>query len=170
MLAVLVMGMLLWSPVVAQEATPPATPAVELPAQDALPAYEGTVENGVRTIVVVEHAVSDVVVDLEPTGDSMGDLLVFANPVYDEANETLVATNQGSCLRANPAGGVWECTWTLFLANGQIVVQGPFYDSGDPSMLAITGGAGAYAGAGGEMELSVVSATEFRFTYMIIEE
>jgi hypothetical protein len=111
-----------------------------------------------------------VVVDLLPVGDSMGDLLVFANPAFDESMETLVGVDQGYCVRVRPVTGVWECTWTMFLADGQIVAQGPFYDARETSTLAITGGTGAYAGARGEMVLTLVSATEFMFSYRIIEE
>ncbi len=52
------------------------------------------------------------------------------------------------------------------LANGQITVQGPFLDSGD-SVLAITGGSGAYRKARGTMDLHARSATEFEFTFLL---
>ena len=152
----------------AQEAKPAASPAAALPSQADLPLYEGTVADGVRTIVVIESPVSDTVIDLAPEGDSMGDLLVFANAVYDESHESIVGTDQGSCVRTVP-GAAWECTWTLLLSNGQIVVQGPFLDVAETSTLAITGGAGAYAGARGEMTLSSTPDGEFMFTYAIIE-
>ena len=46
---------------------------------------------------------------------------------------------------------------------GQITVEGPFYDTHD-SVLAITGGTGAYANARGSMELrSRAGGTEFAF-------
>jgi hypothetical protein len=131
-------------------------------AQDATPIPgpgEGT------TIVVIERAASDQVVDLAPEGDSMGDLLVFANDVYDENNETQVGTDQGWCIRTR-VGVSWECTWTMTLAEGQIVVQGPFMDTGE-STLAIIGGTGAYAGARGEMGLEANDETSYRFTYRL---
>ena len=40
-----------------------------------------------------------------------------------------------------------------FLSKGQLTVEGPFYDRKN-SVLAITGGTGAYSGAGGEMNLN----------------
>jgi allene oxide cyclase len=153
----------------AQEATPGASP-VALPAQADLPVYEGTLADGMLTLVVIESPVSDTIIDLEPVGDTMGDLLVFANAVYDESGETLVGTDQGWCVRSNPGAGVWECTWTLTLANGQLVVQGPFFDFEETSTLAITGGAGAFLGAEGEMILSATPEGQFMFTYRIIDE
>jgi len=100
---------------------------------------------------VVEHPVGETTVDLPPKGDSVGDLLVFANAVFDAANKTQVGTDQGYCVRTL-VGKSWECIWTLTLKAGQITVEGPFFDTGD-SLMAITGGTGKYAGAKGSMKL-----------------
>ena len=43
-------------------------------------------------------------------------------------------------------------------------MQGPFLDAGD-SVMAITGGTGAYRNARGTMDLHARSATEFDFTF-----
>lgn len=166
---ILMLGFGAFAPVAAQEATPAASP-VALPAQADLPPYEGTTADGILTLVVIESPVSDTVIDLAPEGDTLGDLLVFANAVYDESGETLVGTDQGWCVRTNPGTGVWECTWTLTLANGQLVVQGPFFDFAESSTLAITGGAGFYVGAEGEMVLTATPEGQFMFTYQIIDE
>ena len=85
-------------------------------------------------------------------GDSAGDILTFANEVFDADDKAKVGTDQGICFRTLP-GKAWECFWTLTLDKGQITVEGPFLDSGD-SVLAITGGTGEFAGATGEMALS----------------
>ena len=61
-------------------------------------------------------------------------------------------------------GKAYECSWTNSLAKGQITVQGPFLDAGD-SVMAITGGTGAYRNARGTMALHARSATEFDFTF-----
>ena len=58
----------------------------------------------------------------------MGDLLVFANKVYDAANKTQVGSDQGYCVRT-VVGKSWECFWTLILKAGQITVEGPFMDT-----------------------------------------
>jgi Allene oxide cyclase len=116
-----------------------------------------------KTIRVVERATTDTSVDLGATGDSIGDLLAFGNELFDEGNQIKVGTDQGSCVRTVP-GTAYECTWTNSLAKGQITVQGPFLDSGD-SVLAITGGTGAYRKARGTMDLHARSATEFDFTF-----
>ena len=118
-----------------------------------------------KTIRVVERATTDTSVDLGATGDSIGDLLAFGNELFDEDNQIKVGTDQGSCVRTVP-GKAYECTWTNSLAKGQITVQGPFLDSGD-SVLAITGGTGAYRKARGTMDLHARSATEFDFTFHV---
>ena len=102
-------------------------------------------------IQLVEHADTDATLDLGAKGDSVGDLLTFANPVYDAANKTQVGSDQGYCVRVI-AGKSWECFWTLRLKAGQITIEGPFYDAGD-SVMAVTGGTGKYVGAKGSMKL-----------------
>jgi len=116
-------------------------------------------------IAVVEHADTDVVTDTGDEGDSVGDILTFANEVYDEENANEIGSDNGYCLRT-VVGEAWECHWTLTLENGQITVDGPFYDKGD-SVLAITGGTGDYAAASGQMNLHARNdqGSEFDFTY-----
>ena len=117
------------------------------------------------TLKLVERATTDAVTDLGKKDDSAGDLLTFANEVFDESNAKRVGSDNGWCIRT-VAGKVWECFWTLALADGQITVQGPFLDAGD-SVLAITGGTGRYAGVSGDMNLHARNAqgTEYDFVY-----
>jgi hypothetical protein len=119
-------------------------------------------------LALVEHAATDAVTDTGEKGDSVGDILTFANEVFDEANKTALGTDNGWCVRT-VAGKAWECFWTLSLADGQITVEGPFLDSGD-SVLAVTGGTGAYAGVRGDMNLHARDAkgSEYDFVYNLI--
>ena len=120
------------------------------------------------TMTFVEHADTDVVGDVAPEGDSVGDVLGFANPVYDADNKIQVGTDNGACTRT-AVGEAWECMWTLTLPDGQITVEGPFYDAKD-SIMAITGGTDAYREARGQMSLHSRNAegSEFDFTYTLI--
>lgn len=112
-----------------------------------------SVASGSKVVVhVIEHAVNDTVVDIGASGDSTGDLLTFQNAVFDEKDAKAVGSDLGSCIRVTPSKGSWQCTWTTFLADGQIVVSGPFYDTHD-SVLAVLGGTGAFSGASGNMQL-----------------
>jgi len=115
----------------------------------------------------VEHAVTDTVVDLGPSGDSRGDLLAFGNPVFNASNSKQVGRDEGSCVRTTP-GRSWECEWTLRLPKGHLVVQGPFFDTRD-SVLAITGGTGIWARARGQMVLHARNAagTAYDFRYHV---
>jgi allene oxide cyclase len=117
-----------------------------------------------RTITVTEHADTDATTDTGASGDSAGDILTFANPVFDAADAEQVGTDQGSCIRV-VKGASYECTWTTFLPGGQVVVNGPFFDAED-STLAITGGTGRYRGARGEMQLRpLAGGTKFSFVF-----
>ena len=127
-----------------------------------LPAMAG------EQIVVVERPVGETTVDLGAKGDSVGDLLVFANKIYDAGNKTQVGSDQGYCVRT-VVGKSWECFWTLTLKAGQITVEGPFLDEGD-SLMSVTGGTGKYAGAKGSMKLHPRDATPtgYDFTYDLL--
>jgi len=109
-----------------------------------------TVQAGQR-LTVVEHPTDEKTINLSGKSDAVGDLLVFANPVFDAANKVQVGTDQGYCVRT-VVGKSWECFWTLILKQGLITVEGPFYDAGD-STFVVTGGSGKYAGAKGSMKL-----------------
>jgi Allene oxide cyclase barrel like domain len=123
-----------------------------------------------ETIALVEHADTDTVRHIGPASeeDSVGDVLAFANPVFDEANKEQVGTDNGQCIRT-AAGKAWECIWTVSLDGGQITVEGPFYDGGKDSTLAITGGTDEYNDASGQMQLHARNAeeTEYDFTYEV---
>jgi hypothetical protein len=120
-------------------------------------------------VAVVEHATTDLVTDTGDKGDTVGDILTFANEVFDEGNAKKVGDDNGWCVRT-AVGKAWECFWTLSLADGQITVEGPFLDAGD-SNLAVTGGTGAYSGVRGEMKLHARDAkgSEYDFIYNLIK-
>src|SRR5262245_18165690 len=121
-----------------------------------------------QELILTEHATTDAVTDTGPSGDSAGDILTFANEVFDAADSDRVGSDQGMCVRTVP-GNAWECFWTLSLPSGQITVEGPFYDAGD-SVLAVTGGTGAFATAQGDMLLSPIGTEgkAYRFTYRLL--
>jgi hypothetical protein len=120
-----------------------------------------------QTIRLVERATTDKTTHIGPKPDNLADILTFANDIFDAANKHHVGTDQGYCVRV-VVGTSFECFWTLKLSDGQITVEGPFYDSAD-SVLAVTGGTGAYAGVSGEMHLHARDAngSAYDFTYVI---
>lgn len=133
-----------------------------------LVAMAGTCTLAAERIQLVERALTDATLDLGPKGDSVGDLLTFANPVFDANNKLQLGTDQGYCVRVL-VGKSWECVWTLSLQDGQITVEGPFKDVGD-SLLAITGGTGKFSGAKGAMKLHPRDAkgSAYDFTYEML--
>lgn len=100
---------------------------------------------------VVERAISDKIIHVAGQDDKFGNLVVFADPVYDAANRIQVGRDQGFCVRV-VVGKAWECFWSMILKGGVITTEGPNVDHGD-SVLAVTGGTGRYAGAKGTIKL-----------------
>ena len=121
-----------------------------------------------RVVHVIEHATTDSISNQGGgPGDAVGNILTFSNDVFDQSDSTKVGSDQGYCVRLI-VGESWECNWTTFLARGQVTVEGPFYDTHD-SVVAITGGTGAYANVRGSMELKSRSGgTEYDFIFHLI--
>ena len=130
-------------------------------------ALAGGAATTAKTIRIVERATTDAVTDTGKKGDSAGDLLTFANAVYNAQNTKKVGSDDGWCIRT-AVGKSWECAWTNTIAGGQIMVAGPFLDAG-PSKLAIVGGTGMYAGARGWMDLKARNdkGTEYDFVFHV---
>ena len=120
--------------------------------------------NGGKSIHVIEHATTDAVTN-GSAADAAGNVLTFANDVFDSTDHKKVGSDQGYCVRI-VVGKTWECNWTTFLPDGQITVEGPFSDTGS-TKLAITGGTGAYRNARGSMELRYhdPAGTAFDFVF-----
>lgn len=121
-----------------------------------------------RTFTLVERAITDTTTDTGATGDSVGDVLTFANPIFDHDNAHRLGSDNGSCLRTK-VGAAYECAWTTSVPGGSLSVAGPFYDAGD-SMLAITGGTGKYATARGQLRLHArdSAGTVYAFTFSVV--
>lgn len=126
--------------------------------------------NSTKTIHVIEHLTAVAVGDIPPVGDSAGDQLVFHDPLFDAADKHQVGLANGDCVRTL-VGKVYECFLTVFLAPGQLTLEGPFYDSGADSMFAITGGTGAYQEARGQMRLHTTGipvGSEYEFFLSLV--
>ena len=121
----------------------------------------GAQSPGPRTIKLVQHdkGGSSGFVDNPPKVRnrrrpvlSTGDMVVFSEPVFDEANRTrlgrlnvqCVATKGGSEKRADAL-----CTGVYRLRNGQISVVAVLYETPRIVRGIVTGGNGAFAGARG---------------------
>lgn len=80
----------------------------------------------------------------------------------------VVGIDQGDCVRIE-VGMSWECRWVNVVEGGSITVEGSFLDAA-PSVLAITGGTGAYRGARGSMRLVAANeaGTELKFIFRVL--
>jgi len=122
-----------------------------------------TAATAATTVHVVERATTDAVTNGSEQ-DREGNVLTWHNRIYDTQNKHQMGRDAGYCVRI-VVGKSWECSWTTYLKGGSISVQGPFSDTGN-TVLAITGGTGAYAGLHGtwtSVEHRGGSATD-RFT------
>lgn len=120
-----------------------------------------------RRITVIEHA-KPALIDASPPGDSVGDMRIFSNDLYDEQNTGVVGADQGFCVRTLP-GQRYECTWSNIFANGVIVTQGPGPDAaftGAEATLAVTGGTGEFVGARGEVTVKKLAGADHQFTFV----
>jgi allene oxide cyclase len=121
------------------------------------------------SLIVIERATTDTVTRVGPKNDNVGDILTFANEIYDQDNKKLLGHDNGWCVRM-VVGESWQCRWTLILDKGQITVTGPYYDN-KQSVLSVTGGTGDYNSVQGQMKLRQrdQKGTEFEFIYSLIE-
>lgn len=117
---------------------------------------------------LIEHAGVVEAIDAAPEGDSVGDYLSFSGDIFAADNTTKLGTDSGFCMRV-VKGARYECTWTVALADGQIMIAGPFLDAGD-STLAITGGTGVYKAARGEMLLHARDTTGSQYDFKLTIE
>jgi allene oxide cyclase len=133
-------------------------------AYPAMASVDGSTARSASTVTVVEHAVTDAITN-GTQADKLGNVLTFANPVFDAADTKKVGTDNGFCVRT-VKGAAWECVWTTFLPQGQVTVEGPFSDTAN-TKLAITGGTGAYMNAHGWMALDYhdKKGTKFDFVF-----
>jgi hypothetical protein len=104
-----------------------------------------------QTMVTIADARVDKAhfIDIGQSGDSVGDVLTFDQPLLDE-NMNPVGNNSGVCIRTQ-VGHSFQCQWTLTLDGGTIQVAGREFDQGI-SHISIVGGTGKYAGISGEMQ------------------
>ena len=118
-------------------------------------------QGATQTMITIADARTDpaVVIDIGEAGDSVGDILVFDQPLLDEHGQP-IGNNSGTCIRTR-TGHSFQCNWTLTFKDGTIQVAGREFDQGT-SAISITGGTGRYAGISGEM--SSVNNNDGTFT------
>lgn len=121
------------------------------------------------TLNVVERSTSDTRVDVGPDGESVGDMIVFINDIYDSENEVKVGTSNGYCVSTEVAL-FSECVVTSTFDGGQITTVGR-YVFGRQFVVSIAGGTGEYSGARGQatIKLRNQQGTEWDVIFEIIQ-
>ena len=111
----------------------------------------GCSEENPQILITIADARNDPAnfIDTGESGDSVGDILVFDQPLLDEQHKN-IGNNSGTCLRTR-VGHSFQCQWTLSFDNGSIQVAGREFDQGT-SAISIVGGTGSYAGISGDMK------------------
>ncbi len=127
----------------------------------------------VKKVHVIEHAITDTEQDFNKGTMSLGDILAFHNPVFNANDTNQVGMDNGQCTRTVATGKTeWECFWTTFLDQGQITVEGPFFDDGTDTTLTITGGTGKYVHESGSMLLHLrnpgAQVSEYDFIFSLV--
>ena len=118
-----------------------------------------------ESLRLVERATGETVVHRTSADDALGDLIVFANPLYDAADKRPVGASRGSCTRVE-VGRWWDCHWTMTLDGGALLVAGPYPDEGD-AVFGIVGGTGRYAGARGTVAVHSRDAAHESYDFVI---
>jgi hypothetical protein len=120
---------------------------------------------GKKTVRIVAKQNQFQILDLGTPGASLGDEFVFSETLFRRGRE--VGVSGGVCTATSVAPPydvlTFHCVATLSLRRGQITLQGLIelqgVDDPGPFTLAITGGTGAFFGAGGEAVIRRATAT-----------
>jgi hypothetical protein len=109
-----------------------------------------------KTLKLVAKELQFQYVDEAPPGPSLGDEIVFSEKLKKDGRHVGMSGVVCTITHATPPYDVltFHCVGTLSLRHGQITLQGLIEVQGEndpgPFTVAITGGTGAYRGAGGE--------------------
>ncbi len=106
-----------------------------------------------RVLRLVATTSSSEGIDLGSPGPGLGDVLVFAQALVDEADDKIpVGRSVGECRSVGET--TQQCVVTLTLAEGQLALHGAADAEAETRVLAIVGGTGRYLRARGEATLA----------------
>jgi hypothetical protein len=118
-----------------------------------------------RSLRIVGTIIQQEFLDMGAPGPSLGDELVFSEKLSRRGRDVGVSGVVCVATQVTPPYDVtdFHCVGTLRLRRGQITLQGLIEVQGEtdmgPFIVAITGGTGAYEGAGGTAIVRDVSET-----------
>jgi hypothetical protein len=119
-----------------------------------------------ETIQLVARQTQSQAVDVGKKGHSLGDQLVIAEDLY--RNGKKIGDHAVVCTYVHTGPDALQCLGTFALPQGQITGQAllhlPSHSAVD---VAITGGSGAYSGAGGHVHTVPAGTTERHLTFHV---
>ena len=110
--------------------------------------------------------------DTDGNGLRFGERLVGRGPLRDQTRSERLGTGFAECVVQkriiDPDVGLWNCTYTLKLRGGEIILQG--LDPRGPGVyeMAVLGGTGAFLRASGDATFTDVGRGPNAFTEMTI--
>jgi hypothetical protein len=133
-------------------------------------------ENGAKVVTVFTRIDQEHIVDVAPNGLSLGDEDVFSDVVSETRGGAATGSTGVACTIVNVGkdgkSATNECEATLSVGKGQIAVQGLVtITEGQlpaPFDFAVTGGTGAFEGAGGHVTVEDLSDTESKVTFHLL--
>lgn len=118
-----------------------------------------------QVVSVLSTNTEEAFVDVGEPDFSLGDSFVFSSTLTRHG-ETVGHTGV-VCTITSVQMEESQCVGTAWLRRGQITIQGLL--AGEPDEFAITGGTGAFEGAGGTLVVRVISDTKERLTFHITD-
>ena len=116
----------------------------------------GAQQSGERTLKFVEKGGSGKFIDNPPKASkrhprpSAGDELLFTTGLYD-TNNARAGTVRGHCVKEPGAGNAFDCQADATLKDGTLALSAVTNETSLKTVIAITGGTGAYEGARGSI-------------------
>ena len=111
---------------------------------------------GGRTIVVIEKTTSSKFVDLGRSGPTVGDEFFFGSVFWNTARTHRVGSNHGYCVLETTT--LVHCVGTAHVDGGTLEYAFQGNSTPAPPTPAITGGTGAFEGAGGHVDITNLNA------------
>ncbi|MFS4094123.1 allene oxide cyclase barrel-like domain-containing protein [Streptomyces sp. AF1A] len=119
-----------------------------------------------QTIQLVARQTQSEAVDVGKKGHSLGDQLVIAEDLY--RNGKKIGDHAVVCTYVHTGPDALQCLGTFALPQGQITGQALLHLPSPSAVdVAITGGSGAYSGAGGYVHTVPAGTTERHLTFHI---
>jgi hypothetical protein len=107
-------------------------------------------------LTFIEKSTAGTFVDVDHSGgQSIGDVFIFQNDLFDPSTHAKVGTVEGHCMLITASGDITDCDASGILAGGQIRVAGADSNA-NINVLAVTGGTGIYRNVSGQITIETI--------------